>query len=66
MVTNKTYAASAADIKKNWYVVNADGQTLGRLSSKIAKVIIGKHKATYTPNVDCGDFVVVLKCVILV
>ncbi|MBU6358745.1 MAG: 50S ribosomal protein L13 [Chloroflexota bacterium] len=60
MVTNKTYAASAADIKKNWYVVNADGQTLGRLSSKIAKVIIGKHKATYTPNVDCGDFVVVV------
>ncbi len=60
MVTNKTYAASAADIKKNWYVVNADGQTLGRLSSKIAKIIIGKHKATYTPNVDCGDFVVVV------
>lgn len=60
MVTNKTYAASAADIKKNWYVVNADGQTLGRLSSKIAKVIVGKHKATYTPNVDCGDFVVVV------
>jgi len=60
MVTNKTYAASAADIKKNWYVVNADGQTLGRLSSKIAKIIIGKHKPLYTPNIDCGDFVVVV------
>jgi large subunit ribosomal protein L13 len=60
MVTNKTYAAHAADIQKNWYVVNADGQTLGRLSSKIAKIIIGKHKPIYTPNVDCGDYVVVI------
>jgi large subunit ribosomal protein L13 len=58
MVSNKTYNAKPNE-KKAWYIVNAEGQTLGRLASKIAKVMMGKHKATYTPHVDCGDFVIV-------
>jgi large subunit ribosomal protein L13 len=56
----KTYAVKADEVKKDWYVVDAAGQTLGRLASRIAAVLIGKHKPTYSPNVDVGDFVVVL------
>lgn len=48
------------DILRTWYVVDADEQTLGRLSTRIAKVLIGKHRADYTPNADNGDFVIVL------
>jgi large subunit ribosomal protein L13 len=50
----------AGEAQREWYVVDAAGQTLGRLASKIAMVLRGKHKATYTPNVDMGDFVIVL------
>jgi large subunit ribosomal protein L13 len=50
----------AGEAQREWYVVDATGQTLGRLASKIAMVLRGKHKATYTPNVDMGDFVIVL------
>ena len=56
----KTYMAKPEDIKRNWYVVDASGKTLGRLSSKIAKILRGKHKPTYTPHVDTGDFVIVV------
>lgn len=56
----KSYMAKPEDIKRNWYVVDASGKTLGRLSSKIAKVLRGKHKPTYTPHVDTGDFVIVV------
>jgi large subunit ribosomal protein L13 len=59
MVSNKTYNANAATVVKGWWVIDAEGQTLGRLASKIAKVVMGKHKPTFTPNVDCGDFVIV-------
>ena len=59
MVSNKTYNANAATVVKAWWVIDAEGQTLGRLASKIAKIMMGKHKPTYTPNVDCGDFVIV-------
>lgn len=48
------------DRPPDWYVVDADGKTLGRLASRIAGVLIGKHKATYTPNADSGDYVVVI------
>ena len=58
--TMKSYMAKPEDIKRNWYVVDASGKTLGRLSSKIAKVLRGKHKPTYTPHVDTGDFVIVV------
>jgi large subunit ribosomal protein L13 len=50
----------AGEAQREWFVVDATGQTLGRLASKIAMVLRGKHKATYTPNVDMGDFVIVL------
>ncbi len=62
MKTNKTYVAKAEEARagQKWFVVDAEGVTLGRLATKIARVIIGKHKPMYTPNVDCGDFVIVL------
>lgn len=50
----------AGEAQREWFVVDATGQTLGRLASRIALVLRGKHKATYTPNVDMGDFVIVL------
>lgn len=57
---NKTYVAKADDIERRWYVVDAEGKTLGRLASEIAVILKGKHKPIYTPSVDCGDFVVVV------
>jgi len=55
----KSYMASPATIEKKWYVVDATGYTLGRLSSEIAKVLRGKNKPTYTPHIDTGDYVIV-------
>ena len=56
----RTYVTKPAEVERNWYVVDADGQTLGRLATKIATVLRGKHKPTYSPSVDCGDFVIVV------
>ena len=56
----KTYVANANDRERNWYLVDADGQNLGRLSTQIADLLRGKRKPTYTPHVDTGDFVVVV------
>ncbi len=56
----KSYMAKAEDVQRKWYVVDAADKTLGRLSSQIATVLRGKHKPTYTPNVDTGDFVIVI------
>lgn len=56
----KTFAPTPNDIERTWYVVDAEGQTLGRLASKIAQVLRGKHKPIFAPNVDCGDYVVVI------
>ena len=56
----KSFMASPATIERKWYVVDATGYTLGRLSSEVAKVLRGKNKPTFTPNVDCGDFVIVI------
>ena len=56
----KTYMAKPADIDRKWYVIDATGQTLGRLSSEVASILRGKHKPTYTPHVDTGDFVIVI------
>lgn len=56
----KTFMAKPAEIKRDWYVIDAEGQTLGRLASKVATVLRGKHKAIYTPNVDCGDYVIII------
>lgn len=56
----KTYVTKPAEIERAWYVVDAEGQTLGRLASSIATILKGKHKPIYSPAVDCGDFVIVL------
>ena len=56
----KTYMAHAETVERKWYVVDAEGQTLGRLATKVASVLRGKHKPTFTPNVDTGDFVIVI------
>ncbi len=56
----KTFMANSANVERKWYVVDAKGKTLGRLSSEIAKILRGKHKPTYTPHVDTGDFVIVI------
>ena len=56
----KTYNAKPGDVERRWYVVDADGQTLGRLATRIADTLRGKDKAQYTPHVDTGDFVVVV------
>ena len=56
----KTYMAHAETVERKWYVVDAEGQTLGRLATKVAAVLRGKHKPTFTPNVDTGDFVIVI------
>lgn len=56
----KTYMPNPTNVERKWYVVDAEGQTLGRLSSEIAKVLRGKNKPIYTPHADCGDFVIVV------
>jgi large subunit ribosomal protein L13 len=56
----RTYTAKKEEIEREWYVVDAEGQTLGRLASRIAPIIRGKHKPTFTPHLDCGDFVIVI------
>lgn len=55
-----TYIAKPAEIERKWYVVDADGQTLGRLSSEVAKILRGKHKPIFTPHVDTGDYIIVI------
>lgn len=62
MRTIKTYMAKPEEARANqqWYVVDAEGVTLGRLASQVAKVIEGKHKPMYSPHVDCGDYVIVV------
>ena len=56
----KTFMASPATIERKWYVVDAEGKTLGRLASEIAKVLRGKNKAIFTPHIDTGDYVIVI------
>lgn len=56
----KTKVLKTAEVKRNWYIVDATGKILGRLASKIAFVLTGKHKPQYTPHIDCGDFVVIV------
>lgn len=56
----KTYSAKPAEITRDWWVVDAEGQTLGRLASRIALVLRGKHKPIYTPHIDTGDYVIII------
>lgn len=55
-----TFMEKKETVERKWYVVDAEGQTLGRLATKVAMVLNGKHKATYTPHIDCGDYVIVV------
>lgn len=57
---NKTFSQRPEDVQREWLLVDAEGKTLGRLASEIAKILRGKHKPTFTPHVDGGDFVVVI------
>jgi large subunit ribosomal protein L13 len=56
----RTFTAKKEEIERDWFVIDAEGQTLGRLASRIAPILKGKHKPTYTPHLDCGDFVIVV------
>ena len=58
----KTYSQKASEVQRDWYVVDATDQTLGRLATQIATLLRGKHKPTFSPNLDGGDFVVVQLC----
>ena len=58
-VTDRCYQAKPHEVERKWYIVDAEGKVLGRLATKLATVLMGKHKPTYTPHVDTGDFVVV-------
>ena len=55
-----TYMQKKEDLVRNWYVIDAEGENLGRVATKVATVLRGKHKPTYTPHMDCGDFVIVV------
>ena len=59
-MTTKTFTPRAGDIERQWFVVDAEGKTLGRLASQIAHVLRGKHKPTYSPHMDLGDHIVVI------
>lgn len=56
----KTFVAKPAEIERKWFVVDAEGQTLGRLATQVATILRGKHKPIYTPHVDCGDYVIII------
>lgn len=56
----KTFVTTPKDIQRRWWVIDAEGQTLGRLASRIAPILQGKHKPIYTPNLDTGDYVIVI------
>jgi len=60
IISYKTVSANSATVTKEWVVVDAEGQVLGRLASKVAKILRGKNKPSYTPHVDCGDNVIVI------
>lgn len=60
MIGTKTFSAKPAEVKRDWFVVDAAGKTLGRLASEIASRLRGKHKAEFTPHVDTGDYIIVV------
>ena len=59
-MNNKTYSAKKSEIESKWYVIDAKGIPVGRVATEAAKLLKGKHKPTYTPNIDCGDYVIVV------
>ena len=61
-MNNTTYSAKASEIQRKWYILDASGKPLGRVATEAAKLLKGKHKPTYTPNIDTGDNVIILNC----
>jgi large subunit ribosomal protein L13 len=59
-ISYKTKSINKATVNKEWFIVDAEGQTLGRFASKVANILRGKHKTSFTPNVDCGDNVIIV------
>ena len=57
-----TYMANPQNVERQWYVIDAEGMTFGRLASQVASMLRGKHKPTFTPHVDCGDNVIIINC----
>ena len=57
-----TFLMKPADVQKKWYIIDAEGKVLGRVAAQVATILRGKHRPTYTPNVDCGDNVIVINC----
>jgi large subunit ribosomal protein L13 len=56
----KTFMQKKETVERKWYVIDAEGKNLGRVASEVAKLLMGKHKVTYTPHIDCGDYVIVV------
>ena len=61
-MNNTTYSAKKSEIESKWYVIDAQGKPLGRVATEAAKLLRGKHKPTFTPNADAGDFVIITNC----
>ena len=61
-MNNTTYSIKGNDIKRNWYIIDAEGKPLGRVATEAAKLLRGKHKPTFTPNMDAGDNVIIINC----
>ena len=61
-MNNTTYSAKSSEIERKWYILDASGKPLGRVATEAAKLLRGKHKPTYTPNIDTGDNVIILNC----
>ena len=61
-MNNTTYSAKKSEIESKWYVIDAQGKSLGRVATEAAKLLSGKHKPTYTPTIDTGDHVIVINC----
>ncbi len=61
-MNNTTYSVKKSDIERKWYIIDAEGKSLGRVAAEAAKLLRGKHKPTYSPNLDNGDFVIITNC----
>ena len=61
-MNNVTYSPKKSEIERKWYIIDAANKPLGRTATEVAKLLRGKHKPTYTPNMDMGDFVIVINC----
>ena len=61
-MNNTTYSAKKSEIESKWYIIDAQGKSLGRVATEAAKLLRGKHKPTFTPNLDVGDHVIILNC----